>query len=149
MHSWGTKPRYDLNCIWSEIPHLPLMLSTFHAKSREYFLAPRSCSLSNPVPRTVMASSPAPDLDCCVRLDRTFHWGLTSVCKYPELPLSPRTDPWSSLRSGSFHLHSTLLLGRGIGQYKITFPRLPCDESCGCKVGAIRSVHMYVFWKTE
>lgn len=21
VHSWGTKPRYDLNCIWSEIPH--------------------------------------------------------------------------------------------------------------------------------
>ena len=60
----GTKPRCDLNCIWTEIPRCLLALCTFHS---EWFLGPDSYDLLSLDPEKVaMAGDRLITLDCHV-----------------------------------------------------------------------------------
>lgn len=124
----GTKPRYDLNCIWSEMPHLPLMLSSFHARAKNIFLLPAAV---HPAPRKAgMVESWLITISKCpVLIDRTLVAVASLLCvcasRGSHVPQDiSREHPWRGL----FNLHCTLLAGE-VGQLKSTFPRPCCGES--------------------
>lgn len=95
-----------------------------------------------------MAYQPISDYHVLIDGDSCQCGPYPSARVFPEPPTCPRAFPGSILWRGSLSLYSTFLPGER-GQLKTTFPA-PCrDESSGCEVATILSVHACEFWKPE